>query len=237
MRKKRIISIKGIIAVIIIIMIVLIGGFGGLKLYQSFNKPIQSEEKNDIETNAEELKNTKIEEEVFKEQDTNTETKENDIMKENKEPNKTENKNTNKNSTTNKSSSSQNKNENNSSTTNTGSSNSNSNEQTKPKKMTKEEIKKYVQEKVPDFRYDFDSIKECQEEGDKWMEYGWFYNCPTVKVPDADVTPTMLVISTGKFFCDGAYTKNEKYDYRKPKISSLAYLRSIGYPCANIEDN
>ncbi len=103
------------------------------------------------------------------------------------------------------------------------------------KKLSKSEIEEYLKKNVSDFRYDFDTIKECQVEGDKWAEYGWVYNCPTVSVPNSDIKPVMLVISTGKFFCDGKYTKNEKYDWKKPKISSISYLREIGYPCENIE--
>ncbi len=103
------------------------------------------------------------------------------------------------------------------------------------KKLSKSEVEEYLKKNVSDFRYDFDSKHDCQIEGDKWLIYGWFYNCTSISVPNSDIQPVMLVISTGKFFCDGKYTKNERYDWHKPKISSISYLRELGYPCENIE--
>lgn len=107
--------------------------------------------------------------------------------------------------------------------------------QTKPKKLTKDEAKEYLKKNNPSFRYDFDTKKQCQDEGNAWMNYGWIYNCTYVEVPNYDIKPYMLIISTGKFFCDGTYTKNEEYYWENSKISSISYLRQIGYPCENID--
>ncbi len=225
---------KKIKPLVILTIMVLVLASIGIVFYARENKNKEILEV-DQKVSDEELKTNEIDEDISNDvqEEKNIELNEN---KENKEVSSTsveKNDNTNKQTSTNKqtaTNSSNKKTEQNKSTTNDKAS-------TESKKLTKKEIEDYIHTTVPDFRYDFDSVKECQEEGDKWMAYGWRYDCPTVKVPNADVVPTMLVITTGKYFCDGAYTKNEKYDYRKPKISSLEYLRSIGYPCANIEDN
>lgn len=225
---------KKIKPLVILTIMVLVLASIGIIFYARENKNKEIL-KVDQKVSDEELKTSEIDEDISDDiqEENSIEFNEN---KENKEVSNTsveKNDNANKQTSTNKQTtndSSNKKTESNKSTTN-------DKEPTESKKLTKKEIEDYIHTTVPDFRYDFDSVKECQEEGDQWMKYGWRYDCPTVKVPNVDVVPTMLVITTGKYFCDGAYTKNEKYDYRKPKISSLEYLRSIGYPCANIEDN
>lgn len=243
MSKKKIISKKGFILGAVIVFIC-IGGIGGLKIYKSLDILKPNNQNNIDEENKNEYEDEVQKDDALNEQDNEFETLDNEIIEETELKAESKSNDTSSQKTTNSSTSSNQTSTNKQTTNSSTSSNTEQNKpttsdniQTESKTLTKKEIEKYIQTSVPDFRYDFDSIKECEIEGNKWMEYGWVYNCVSAKVPNTDVVPTMLKISTGKLFCDGAFTKNEEYDYRKPKMSNLEYLRSIGYPCTNIEDN
>lgn len=105
---------------------------------------------------------------------------------------------------------------------------------------TDQEIEDFVNKTITGFIYDFSSISACQSEGNKWMEKGWRYDCIYMPIPNSDIIASMLIVSTGEYYCDNQFTANLEIDWRvyknKPKISAISFLRDNGYECSNLVD-
>lgn len=230
---KKILSLKSVIIVMALVGTI-IGGIVVTKHFMKTNKNenlqnvIKQEENNNIEENKDILKNAIDKEENNEIENKEIENQKNNYSVPNQNQTQTQNQTKPKNPTTTNPVSGSNENKN----------NTEIEKKEEVKLSTKQEIEDYIRKNMlSDFRYDFNSSSECESEGKKWLEYGWIYNCTFAPVPNINVVPTMLELSTGKLFCDGKYTKSEKYDYKKAKITPLEYLRTIGYPCENIKDN